>query len=279
MEKGNKMSIGNIFVESEKPEPLKRIENLEQQLPFMIAKVQSYDKAVDDMKEFKKYTSFINEQLAAISVRLEEFVSNSKSQDIKIQSYLELMKNVVAPIAQNLEKSKKDISDLSQSHDDLEKILDQSDSNHNLRFINFTKNYVSLDDVNSILSELDHNHHLHDLFLDKNANDISNLESNMPDLEELKTQIRNEFMSFLDKSLKNQITVFEEKINSLKSAIDTSPATILAVKNDISNQLDSAKLDASNAVIRSNNSAQQIVILEKKIENIYLLLKKHELNA
>lgn len=45
----------------------------------------------------------------------------------------------------------------------------------------------------------------------------------------------------------------------------------------IYSKIELASLDSSNAVLKSNNSAQQITLLEKKIENIFLLLKKHEL--
>jgi chromosome segregation ATPase len=52
-----------------------------------------------------------------------------------------------------------------------------------------------------------------------------------------------------------------------------------ATLENIMSKFESVSLDAKNAFLRSGNSSMQIDVINKKIENIQLLLKRHELNG
>lgn len=70
----------------------------------------------------------------------------------------------------------------------------------------------------------------------------------------------------------------EVKLNNMKTSFDMHPDEIRAFKEDILKKHESVALDGTNSVIRSSNNEQQLKILEKRVENIYLLLKKYELS-
>lgn len=75
--------------------------------------------------------------------------------------------------------------------------------------------------------------------------------------------------AILDKHVKD--------MEALRDDLKGSPNALESVKQDILQQIESASLDASNAVIKAANVDSQQKIIERKIENIQLLLKKYEL--
>lgn len=78
--------------------------------------------------------------------------------------------------------------------------------------------------------------------------------------------------------VKNVLSQADSKIREVVKMIDDSPNTAEAVKKELSHMLDSVSLDGKNALLTAKNTAQQALLLEKKIENLYLLLKQYDLN-
>jgi len=83
-------------------------------------------------------------------------------------------------------------------------------------------------------------------------------------------QVQDRFIA-----LSNQLG---QEIESLQNALKSIPQLDTnAVKADVMKKIDSVVLDIENTVLRSKNNESSIKVLEKKVENIYLHLKKSEL--
>jgi hypothetical protein len=79
--------------------------------------------------------------------------------------------------------------------------------------------------------------------------------------------------------LKQGLTFFiEDKIASLPKPSLTPSITAEDAKLQIQKQVEPASLDARNANLRSSNNEQKITLLEKKVENLNLLLNKLQLS-
>ncbi len=70
----------------------------------------------------------------------------------------------------------------------------------------------------------------------------------------------------------------DTKVSQLAKDFDANPLSAEGVKTALFNEIQSLALDGKNAYLKSNNCATQISLLEKKLENLNLLIKKYELN-
>ena len=67
-------------------------------------------------------------------------------------------------------------------------------------------------------------------------------------------------------------------IEDLRKQIPAKSPEIDSKYNEILKSCELTKLDGTNAVLRATNNEKHVQLLQKQIENIYLLLKKHELS-
>lgn len=92
----------------------------------------------------------------------------------------------------------------------------------------------------------------------------------------VESMVAGHYQNFLNelKILSLRVKKIEEPV-IVEDPVDTTKDDIEALKK----QFSSIQLDLQNNNLKSANSATQFQIIEKKIENIYLLLKKIELGA
>lgn len=69
-----------------------------------------------------------------------------------------------------------------------------------------------------------------------------------------------------------------EKIDAAKTELAAHSSPIDAMRDDLLKKIEDMSIDGRNAVLKAGNSSQQIAIIEKKIENILLTLKKIDLS-
>lgn len=81
----------------------------------------------------------------------------------------------------------------------------------------------------------------------------------------------------VDASLKVFMLEHEKKLLAMKEEILGTPSSNAKVKEDLEQKLQMVALDGSNAVIKANNVDAQIKLLEKKLENLSLQVKRNEL--
>ena len=82
----------------------------------------------------------------------------------------------------------------------------------------------------------------------------------------------------VDKMMDSQEAIrseFTVKISSIK--VPEAPLSLSDVKREISSSIEIVSMDARNAVTRTGNSDLKITLLEKKVEQISLSLKRYEL--
>lgn len=70
----------------------------------------------------------------------------------------------------------------------------------------------------------------------------------------------------------------ESAVKTLRNDLEGSPSSLEATKAEIIKKFEIASLDASNSVLKANNCVKQIELIERKIENLSLIVKKHELS-
>lgn len=91
-----------------------------------------------------------------------------------------------------------------------------------------------------------------------------------------------EYMDGSMKTMYDQMNKFFSAINDkmvkMENQLDLFPEMLENFKKDISHDLEMVKLNGSGAVLKAGNSEKQIQLMEKRIENIQLLLKKYELS-
>lgn len=71
----------------------------------------------------------------------------------------------------------------------------------------------------------------------------------------------------------------DEKFDAVKRDLKGSPGDLKSAKEDIMARFESVALDGSNAVLRATNASAKVLVLEKKIENLYLLVNQLQLKA
>ena len=100
------------------------------------------------------------------------------------------------------------------------------------------------------------------------------------------TSLSNDFRKYQDnvddfvgKSRKD-IEQLNEKVRSQLSSFQIPQMaldSLNALKTELLSKMEGITLDANNALLKASNSSQQIMILEKKMENLALNVKKNEL--
>jgi len=83
-------------------------------------------------------------------------------------------------------------------------------------------------------------------------------------------QVRTYFTSLLSTARKD----FDEKLAHAKSDILSRPSEIPALKALFEEKLELVTLNGTNSVLRSSNCEKQIMLLERKIEQVMLMIKK-----
>jgi chromosome segregation ATPase len=102
--------------------------------------------------------------------------------------------------------------------------------------------------------------------------------SSLPSLQDWSNSLYGKIQDNLLYREKQATAYVDAKVNKLAKDFDANPLSAEGVKAALFNEIQALALDGKNAYLKSNNCATQIALLEKKLENLNLLIKKHELN-
>ncbi len=97
--------------------------------------------------------------------------------------------------------------------------------------------------------------------------------------EEIKA-LRNEKVSMrkdFDSALHRMYADFESRLAATKQEILLQPSEVPSLKLLIQKELEAVELNGQNSALRSSNNEKQIMLVERKIENIYQLIKKMDM--
>ena len=151
------------------------------------------------------------------------------------------------------------------------------------------KNEVArvLEDIKSNLNKLDIRLKPSESLVQLHDNKISSLEVLSRHVSDLRSSLDSLSQSHKNLEGSSQKSL-EDVVNQLQSKIDRIPiielpkpvdvnGIVQASYKDLADKLQAIAMDIENSQLRSNNNDMQIKQFEKKLENIYLLLKKHEI--
>lgn len=102
---------------------------------------------------------------------------------------------------------------------------------------------------------------------------ISRLEDSILQLRREREAVRNDFKALIDRLTAD----FENKLKAQKEEILAIPSEVPNLRKVMDQKLELVELNGQNSVLRSANNEKQIMLVERKIENIYQLIKKFEL--
>lgn len=102
---------------------------------------------------------------------------------------------------------------------------------------------------------------------------ISHLHDCIKRLHTEKDSMRKEFNGLIDR-LKLD---FDNKLKAQKEEILAIPSDVPNLRKVMDQKIELVELNGQNAVLRSSNNEKQIMLVERKIDNIYQLIKKLEL--
>lgn len=112
------------------------------------------------------------------------------------------------------------------------------------------------------------------------AKDISKLTQTiaaLPSLQEWANTLYAKVQDNLAYRDKQATAYVDTKVKQLAKDFEENPLSAEGVKAALFNEIQALALDGKNAYLKSNNCATQLALLEKKLENLNLLIKKYEL--
>lgn len=299
------MSDGKRFskVEIKDLSPEERLASLEARLPVLIERIQAYDKVVDDYKELKSKALDIeavcqdiknsilwmtkaiykveekNQDLSKnLSLSFESLQQKIAAISLKESSYEDRINRDLQDKEANILSLKKELGNLNSTVMHREDFLAfinavKADINHSRDEEKATAQrikdiYEKIKDIDSNRSFIVHSIKEIDSKVASINTDFSAFPKELKDLEtNVSFDVNKRFMVLYDK--------MNSRLDSMSVKLIPQGVSLAEIKQDFLGKLDSFKLDVSNAILKGSNNTQQISILEKRLENVQLLIKKY----
>lgn len=299
------MSDARSFAKDEEKSFEDRLSSLEKNIPFFQLRIQSYDKVLDEHKELKnlieegrefyrgltlvasKQSNKIDDvskesssKVAAVSDQLNNHVNALSDLKSQIKNISSDSKVAVESLRNDFESHRKNqpvVLNQYCTRDELSKtthsILNNFSSlTDRVNMSDVKRNMLAQDvlDFNEKLKKaLDDQSYVLDRFLDL----FDQFHSFKKDIDD-KLNNQNDYIK---SQAQNIVSNLIKQMEVLRYDVMSSPSTLDSIKKELLQKVDAISLDSQNACLRSGNTDKQLQLQERKIENIYLLLKKNEL--
>ncbi len=297
------MSGGRKFTSDTLLSAEERLEEMERKYSVIQERIQAYDRVLSEFEVLKKDVKSLRDYGKYLENLTAKESENIFARTLKLTNQIdELSKahantnNIVAQFGNNhLLQINKAHQDINQYKIDLKNLYEQS-KEHIKRTdvlstsvslfnsdLKNTKN--TLEDFSKSIKEISKNHGQ----LKKELSQVSasNIEfsqqseyliNKIPDFKDWAAQV----LIKSDANLNNVKLSLDQKISqgieNVRAELKEDPLTVESVKKEFKKDLESLALDAKNAYLKAGNAAQKIELLEKKLENVNLILKKNELS-
>lgn len=103
--------------------------------------------------------------------------------------------------------------------------------------------------------------------------EIDHIKESLKQNESDKNSMRKEYNGLIERT-KIEFTTTSK---ALKEDILSIPSEIPALRNLMEQKIELVELNGQNAVLRSSNNEKQLLLFERKIDNLYQLLKRLEM--
>ena len=216
-----------------------RLKYLESYLLVTQENFARFETIIDSMKELEKD---LESRCEALFLRLKSLTEKNENLESLIAGYYEAMQKNKVVFDKFQQDMLVDLNNLGFSHQENLKAIDKIKADYDSKLAILEEKQALQDSLN----------------------------------RSVENQMVGNFHSFFNelKVLSARVKKIEEPV-IVEAPVDTTKDDIEALKK----QFSSIQLDLQNNNLKSANSATQFQIIEKKIENIYLLLKKIELGA
>lgn len=299
------MSDGKFFGITPDLSDEERISVLERKISVALDKFQIYDRIIMEFQiirsemdsmilshsEMKNFLNQHSEKSKSDMSRLEETLNSSsdslrkdhsdikKRQDslvLSLNNYTSSFHSIVDNVGDQV-KSKADKSLVDELGTKISTIKnDHLFLENKMGLIESLKD--SLRSQDNTIRELNEKISSMDASLSDGDRNLSHLYEDHSLLSSDINKFKESVKGYVENLVSTRSASLEKKIDDLKTAIQPLQQQKTSLSTEVSQRLDLASLDASNAILKASNSAQQISILEKKIESILLNLKKIELS-
>ena len=279
-----------------------RLTEIERKYSVIQERIQAYDAVLSEFQALKA-------NLVGNRKSVESFVAASGSifEDLrlKVDTYgaqFQILHSKAESNAKALEDHKqlfskfvgnhnKVVSDFNEVVTKLKNDIDKS-LNHKTQVINsLAQNQDAIGFLNasrdSIKTSLDKLTDAHIKFKDsseasqtelaKQHAKLSKTVASLPSLQEWANTLYAKFQQDMGYREKQATAYVDTKVKQLAKDFDANPLSAESIKTALFNEIQALALDGKNAYLKSNNCATQLALLEKKLENLNLLIKKHEL--
>ena len=280
-----------------------RLVEAERKYEFIKQRIQAYDQVLNDFNDIKKTLKQNNDALKEQSSLLSEHSNQSKSKMANAEGQLQNLKgrqdansksledqnsmvsSVLAKVHGLQEQCKVSIENLAQKvalvameqskslskcHE-LEQKISEIEAQKLSQVKNLEKLYV---DYFGFKEKVDAKH----ASLNEQIDKLKKSLAAMPDFQDWSSKIYTRVDNSVSYRDKQATAYVDKKIEALAQDFATNPLSAESIKASLASELQSFSLDAKNAYLKSNNCAQQIQLLEKKLENLTLIIKKYELS-
>lgn len=105
------------------------------------------------------------------------------------------------------------------------------------------------------------------------SQDLDHINKVIHALDRIVDNLRNEVTA----ALRIKTCDFDAKLKALKEEILSRPTGIPELRKELDDKIELATLNGTNSVLRTTNNERQLLLIDKKIENIYQLIKQIEL--
>jgi hypothetical protein len=261
------------FIKTAEEEFLK-ISNLSEGLSKNDALLKTYGE-ISKKDRDSKQTSINNLQSVATEINrnldlIRSKISEHAERDDVLNALIEYSKKQITEICSQLlhhERKFQDLKDeLSKTKSDLSLLSNQSKLSYDECKGLIASSRKSISDSQEMISKI----------ASSNDEHIVKTAASLVDIGNAVTGNKNHVASQL-KNLEEKIQKIAQS-NSSESQSSNDFSAIMDSIAELKRSMEVSRLDVQNSTIRSSNTATQVQILEKKIENIYLLLKKFEIN-
>lgn len=197
----------------------------------------------------------LEQRLRNMSIDLES--ANEQINQFKLQ-ILELMKRSDVP--SDFEEFKKQVNDSL-------KLLSSAHENHQSRSVSASNTmkfmHEKLDKIHGL-----HSDHSQDIVYLKGC--FEGIKDDLLGRIDAMATVNGKAISALKEK-------YVQEMGDLRAKVEATPATVLSSNEDVLKKLEIAMLEASNAMLKVNNTDTNIRILDRKIENALQLVKKMDL--
>lgn len=211
----------------------------------------------------EEMNTHISSEISSLKIFIKEFSS-------KIEFHDDFIRKVRGEIDSSSEKSDNYFihlkSEIRDVRSDLQNFISKTASDFNSMKNLIESNRRDISDAKMNVSVLSSSLDSHSKKTNSNFSELKNsFQSNYLGLTDKIDKLEEKTQDFIDTSIKDK-----DKVDPLSQ--------IYVSMDEMKRIFESSKLDIQNANLRSSNTSAQIQLLEKKIENILLTIRKIELD-